>query len=61
MNVVIIDDEERVRNTIRTLLNENFPDITISASAGSIREGCEIIGKYKPDLVFLDIELPDRS
>jgi two-component system LytT family response regulator len=59
MNVIIIDDEATVRNTISSLLGENFPDIRIMASAGSIGEGYEAVVKHKPDLLFLDIELPD--
>ncbi|MCJ7449712.1 MAG: LytTR family DNA-binding domain-containing protein [Bacteroidales bacterium] len=61
MNAVIVDDEATVRNTIRTLLSENFPDIKVLASAGTIGEGYEAIIQYKPDLLFLDIELPDGS
>jgi len=61
MNVIIIDDEATVRNTISSLLGENFPDIRIMASAGSIGEGYEAVVKHKPDLLFLDIELPDGT
>ena len=61
MNAVIIDDEAAVRNAIRSLLAENFPDINILATAGSIQEGYDEINNNKPDLVFLDIELPDGT
>ena len=61
MNAVIVDDEATVRNTIKSLLNENFPDIKILATAGSIQEGYETIINNKPDLLFLDIELPDGT
>jgi len=61
MNAVIIDDEAAVRNAIRSLVAENFPDINILATAGNIQEGYEIILKNKPDLLFLDIELPDGT
>ena len=61
MNAVIIDDEAVVRNTIRSLLAENFPDINILATAGNIQEGYAVIINTKPDLLFLDIELPDGT
>ena len=61
MNVILIDDEATVRNTIRSLLNEHFPDINILATAGNIEEGYEAIRQNKPDLIFLDIELPDGT
>ena len=61
MKAVIIDDEAVVRNAIRSLLAENFPDIKILATAGNIQEGYETITNNKPDLLFLDIELPDGT
>lgn len=61
MDAVIIDDEVKARSTIGKLVTEHFPDIRISASAGSVDEGYDAIVKYKPDLLFLDIELPDGS
>jgi two-component system LytT family response regulator len=61
MNTVIVDDEAPVRNTIRKLLSENFPGISIMASEGTIGEGYVAILRFKPDLVFLDIELPDGN
>lgn len=61
MNVIIVDDEATVRNAIRLLLNEHFPEINILAMAGSIKEGYEAISQSKPDLIFLDIELPDGT
>ena len=61
MNAVIIDDEATVRNTIKSLLNEHFPDINILGTAGSVEEGYEAVIKYKPELLFLDIELPDGT
>jgi DNA-binding NarL/FixJ family response regulator len=61
MNVIIVDDEASVRNSIRRFLNENFPLVNIIATAGSIFEGYQAILRYKPDLIFLDIELPDGS
>jgi len=61
MNAVIVDDEATVRNTIKSLINENFPDINIVATAGSVGEGYETIVNNKPDLLFLDVELPDGN
>lgn len=61
MKAVIVDDEAAVRNAIRSLLAENFPDINILATAGNIQEGYDAIINSKPDLLFLDIELPDGT
>lgn len=59
MKAIIIDDEPAVRNTISSLLRDHFSDITVSAQAGSINEGYDAVMKHDPDLLFLDIELPD--
>lgn len=61
MNTVIIDDEASVRNSIQALLTENFPDINILCTAGSVEEGFSAVTHHKPDLVFLDIEMPDGT
>lgn len=59
MKAVIVDDEAPVRNTITALLKKSFPDITVSAAAGSVAEGVAAVTEHQPDLLFLDIELPD--
>jgi two-component system LytT family response regulator len=61
MNAVLVDDEATVRDTIRTLLKEHFSDICILASKGTVEEGYKAILEFKPDLIFLDIELPDGT
>lgn len=59
MKAIIVDDEPAVRNTISSLLHQNFPDIIVSASVGSVNEGYAAVTEYGPDLLFLDVELPD--
>lgn len=61
INVVIIDDEENCRDTLTLRLNKNHQDIRILGTADSARTGEEIIRKHKPDIVFLDIEMPDNN
>lgn len=59
MKAIIIDDEQSVRNTIASLLRENYPDIIVTAEAGSVKEGYKSVMENSPDLLFLDVELPD--
>ena len=59
MKAIVVDDESAVRKTIAVLLHESFPDIIVSASVGTINDGYAAIMEHQPDLLFLDIELPD--
>ncbi len=61
MKVIIIDDDNRVLNIISNLITTGFTDIEIVATAGDIKEGYHSINEHKPDLVFLDINLPDGT
>ena len=61
MKAVIIDDEPAIGNTISSILKKNFSDIIVIATAGSVAEGLTAIMLHKPEIVFLDVELPDGS
>jgi two-component system LytT family response regulator len=61
MNVIIIDDETAVRNTITCIIRENIPDIRIMAYAGSVAEGIEVLKTNQPDLLLLDVEMHDGT
>ncbi len=61
MKAIIIDDETRVRNTITKLVESNFPDVSIVASAGDIESGYKMVTELNPDILFLDIHLPDGN
>lgn len=60
MSVLIIDDDlgaiERLQEDLRT-----YPDMKVIGSATTAELGKRLILKYRPDLVFLDVELPDMS
>ncbi|SFV30221.1 LytR/AlgR family response regulator transcription factor [Thermoflavifilum thermophilum] len=57
---LIIDDERLARNELRRLLKE-FPDIQIVGEASNAQEGLEQIQSLEPDLLFLDIQMPDKT
>jgi two-component system, LytTR family, response regulator len=58
---IIIDDEEDSRKTLNILLGSYFPEIKISRICDSAAEGLEAIKSIQPDLVFLDIQMPQMS
>ncbi len=61
IKAIIIDDEERARNTLRTLLKEYCPQVEVLASCANIPEGVLNINQKRPQLVFLDIEMPEYN
>lgn len=62
INCVIIDDEKPARDSLELMLSLYFPDkVRIIGKAESLKEGVLLIYKYSPDLVFLDIEMPEEN
>lgn len=61
MKAVIIDDEERARRLLKVLLEDNCPQIKEISQASDLPEGVRVINEQKPDIVFLDIEMPGYS
>ena len=61
LRTVIVDDEQDAVNFIESIANEYCPNIEIVGKAYSAIEGVEVISKLKPDLVFLDVEMPHGS
>lgn len=61
INAIIIDDEERARNTLSSLLLNYCPEIQVESTCSNVPDGVIAINKHKPDVVFLDIEMPDYN
>lgn len=60
MRVIIVDDERLARNELRRLL-EDHPEAEVVAEAASVADGLHAIRHMAPDLVFLDISMPDGT
>jgi two-component system, LytTR family, response regulator len=61
INAVIIEDELNSRNVLQHLLKKNCPNIHIAGIGTNVKEGIQVVQKFKPELVFLDITMPDGS
>jgi len=55
---VVIDDEKDSREILAGYLSKYCPDVVVSGFGESVSSGLEAIYKHKPDIVFLDIEMP---
>lgn len=60
MRTIIVDDERLARNELRRLL-ESYTQIEIIDEAGNGEEAIAKINQLRPDLVFLDIQMPGKS
>ena len=60
MRALIIDDERLARKELTKLL-EDFPEIEILGEAANADEAYELINSLKPDLLFLDIQMPGKT
>ena len=60
VRIMIVDDHEVVRNGIKALLAEE-DGLTVAAEAGGVREAVERAEWARPDVVVMDIRLPDGS
>ena len=58
--LVIVDDHEVVRLGLRALL-EHYPHLQVVGEAGSAEEAVIEVGRLQPDVVVMDVRLPDRS
>jgi two-component system, LytTR family, response regulator len=61
IRAVIIDDEKNNIENLEGLLRKHCASVQIVATAMSAKEGEEIINQYRPELVFLDIQMPDKN
>lgn len=61
IKAIIIDDELHCQETLSLLLNEFCPNVQITEQCRSAAKGLDAIEKHKPDLVFLDIEMPSMN
>ena len=60
IKAIIIDDERLARNELKKLL-EQHPEIEIIDEASNVDEAIEKIDLAHPDLLFLDIQMPEKT
>jgi two-component system LytT family response regulator len=61
IKVIIVDDEEKSRNALRNMLAKHCPDVNVAALCESVDAAVASIRSEKPDLVFLDVEMPHNN
>ena len=61
LKAVIVEDEKKSRDTLAGLLKLYCKNLEVVGEAESVKEGFEVIKQQNPDVVFLDIQMPDGS
>ncbi len=61
IRTIVIDDEELARDTLITMLQQNFTNIQVVGHGDDVPSAIRLIQKHKPDLVLLDVEMPGYS
>lgn len=60
MRVLIVDDSRTMRHLIRTILDAD-PRLVVVAEAGTAREARDAVNQHRPDVMTLDVEMPNMS
>ncbi len=61
MKVFIVDDEKRGVTVLKNLLENYFPQLLVVGVANNVQDAIIKINESKPDLLLLDISMPDKS
>ena len=60
VRAVVVDDEPTAREVVMTLLTEH-PTVQVVGEATNGREAVDLVRRVRPDLLFLDIQMPDQD
>ncbi len=61
IKAILVDDEEGARDVLENLLRRFCPEVELISKCENVLQAVEVIKTQQPDLVFLDIEMPNYS
>ena len=61
MKIVVVEDEKPIREGLVKILEKMNEEYVVTGSASNGRKGLELIRKVHPDLIFLDIQMPEMD
>jgi len=60
IKIILVDDHELIREALRVLI-ETQPNMTVIAEAGDGRSAVQLAAKLSPDIIVMDISMPDLN
>ena len=61
IKAIIVDDEERARSGLKQLLEIAAPEVEVVAMCANVPDAVIAINQHRPEVVFLDVEMPQYS
>ncbi len=61
IKAILVDDEKSARDVLENLLLRFCPDVELVSKCNNVEQAVEAIKIHQPDLVFLDIEMPNYA
>lgn len=61
LRAIVIDDIETIRKNHIAIIKSSCPNVSVIGQADSVESGIKLINQLAPDLVFLDVEMPDGT
>ena len=61
LRTVIVDDEHDAVDFISSIIGEYCPSLEVTGKAHNVNEGISVVSEKKPDLLFLDVEMPNGT
>jgi two-component system LytT family response regulator len=61
LRTIVVDDEQNAVDFIISIIGEYCDDLEVVGKAHNVAEGVKVIDREKPDLVLLDVEMPNGT
>ena len=61
LRAILIDDEKKGISALKQLIEKYIKELSIIAESTSAQKGIELIEHYRPEIVFLDINMPEMN
>jgi len=61
LSTILIDDQELCIEMLKDMLEQECPNVKVAATCDSGKEGIKAVKKHNPDLIILDVEMPEMT